>query len=208
MKNKTEIILLVDRSGSMSTIKADMEGGFKTFLEAQKALPGEATVTYYQFDTVLDKVFETLPLKDVNSITIDPRGGTALVDAACEVIDKVGQRLAKTPELDRPTSVVFVIITDGEENSSRKFVAKDLKDRITHQQDKYNWKFVFLGSNIDAISVSANYGISKDSTLEFASNAKGIQASIGTLTRSMACYRAGGDYQVSDEERLEASGKE
>jgi uncharacterized protein YegL len=206
MNNKTEIVLIVDRSGSMSTIKGDMEGGFKTFINEQKKQPGEATITYYQFDDQFEKVFEAKNIKDVDGITIDPRGMTALVDASCRAIDQVGTRLSNTPETDRPSNVMVVMITDGAENASKEFTADQLKEKIKHQTDKYNWKFIFLGANIDAVKVGSHYGISAANTMSFAANSRGVSASVDTLTRATSLYRSGVDYSVSDEDRKAAMG--
>lgn len=206
MNNKTEIVLIVDRSGSMGTIKRDMEGGFKTFINEQKKQPGEATITYYQFDDQFEKVFEAKNIKDVDEITIDPRGMTALIDASCRAIDQVGVRLSNTPESDRPSNVMVVMITDGAENASKEFTADQLKEKIKHQTDKYNWKFIFLGANIDAVKVGSHYGISAANTMSFAANSKGISASVDTLTRATSLYRSGADYSVSDEDRKAAMG--
>ncbi len=208
MKNTTEIVLVVDRSGSMSSIKNDIEGGFKTFLDEQKKLPGEAYVTYYQFDSIFEKLFEKKSIASVDGIKIDPRGGTALVDATAKAINEVGARLAATAEADRPETVVFVILTDGEENSSREFSVSKMKEMVEHQKTKYNWKFIFLGANFDALAAGAGYGFSKGTTLNFTTDSNSIKNALSGANSAMCHYRSVGataaDYTFSDQERFAA----
>jgi len=206
--NTTEIVLVVDRSGSMSSIKTDIEGGFKTFLDEQKKLPGEAYVTYYQFDSLFEKLFEKKSIASVDGIKIEPRGSTALVDATAKAINEVGTRLANTAEADRPENVVFVILTDGDENASREFSISKMKEMVEHQKTKYNWKFIFLGANFDALSAGASYGFSQGTTLNFTTDSNSIKNAIGVANSAMSHYRSCGvnasDYEFSDQERFAA----
>ena len=143
----SEIICIIDRSGSMGIIKNDAIGGFNTFLEEQKKLPGEATLTYIQFDTEYEVVHENKPLKDVQPINGSiyiPRGRTALLDAVGKTIDATGRRLANTPEENRPEKIIVAILTDGEENASHQYNLSKIKEMIKHQKEKYSWEFIFL----------------------------------------------------------------
>ena len=209
--NKTEIVLIVDRSGSMASIKKDIEGGFKTFLEKQKALPGEANVTYYQFDDKHERVFELKPLSEVEGITIVPRGSTALLDATGRAINEVGGRLARTSEDERPENVIVVVLTDGEENASREFKIEKIKEMVKHQQEKYNWRFIFLGANFDAISAGASYGFTGGTTMSFATDSKSILCAVSSASDATSHYRSlgtkGVDYSFSESERQNALGK-
>jgi hypothetical protein len=202
--NKTELVFLVDRSGSMSTIRKDMEGALSKLIEDQKTLNSECVVTYYQFDcngynlnlngtfveNILDKVYEAKPIKEVGSIVIDPRGGTPLHDAICLSMDEVGKRLALTKEEDRPERVLFFVISDGEENSSRTFSGKDVKKRVDHQSNVYKWKIEFLGCNFDAVSVGTSIGINFGSTMTFNHSTIGIRNAIGSLSSKIMSYRS------------------
>jgi uncharacterized protein YegL len=202
-KNKSEIVIVLDRSGSMSTIKNDIELGFKAFLEKQKLIEGEAYVTLYQFDNSHEKVFELKDIKDVTGVNIEPRGGTALIDSVCKAINEVGERLSNTPEDDRPESVIVIVLTDGEENQSREFTLEQMKEKVSHQQDVYKWNFVFLGTNIDAISVAQGYGMSLGSTLGFTK--VGISSTFDSLADATTEYRACRAYSFTEEDRTKAS---
>ena len=187
--SKTEIVFIIDRSGSMSTIKTDMEGGFRSFIADQRKLPGECVVSLYQFDTLYEPVFENVDVQKVPEYTLDPRGMTALLDAIGRTINDVGSRLSKLSEDERPGKVVVVIITDGQENSSREFTSERVKDMIEHQRSKFSWQFAFLGANIDSFSVGASLGINAASTMDYAASSAGTQAMYGTLARSIGSYR-------------------
>lgn len=161
----TEIIVIADRSGSMGAVKDETIQGFNAFLEEQqKSRIGRCLLTYCQFSHDYEIVHEALPIEEMRPLdhtTFRPLGSTALFDAVCHTIDLVGARLARTPEEQRPGSVVVVIMTDGDENSSTKFTMQGVKDRITHQADVYKWAFIFLGQNIDAFRVGKQIGLSK-----------------------------------------------
>ena len=160
-KGFCEIVCVIDRSGSMQTVKEDAIGGFNTFIEKQRELEGEASVTFVQFDDRYELVYENKPLKDVpllNDKTFEPRGMTALLDAMGKTINSVGDRLAKTAEKDRPEKVIMVILTDGEENHSKEFTRDVVFNMVDHQRNKYSWEFIFLAADQDAIDVGRTYG--------------------------------------------------
>lgn len=186
----TELVVIVDRSGSMASIQADAQGGLNTFIEEQKACPGEATLTLVQFDTNYEMLCENKPLRDVQPYTLVPRGATALLDAMGITIAKVGERLRQTPEDRRPGKVLVAIITDGEENSSREFSRERVFDMIKHQHDVYKWEFVFIAANQDAIRTGANYGISN--SMNFAATSVGTQCAYVNLTHNTTQYRTTG----------------
>ena len=141
----TDITLVVDRSGSMEKIREDAEGGVNTFIQEQAKHPGEALLTLVQFDTEYEFVHRGMPIKQVPPYTLVPRGNTALLDAVGRAINETGERLAKMAEEDRPGLVVFVITTDGLENSSKEFSKAQIKELIERQQSAYKWQFIFLG---------------------------------------------------------------
>lgn len=151
-KNLTEIVAIIDRSGSMYSLIGDTIGGFNSFIEEQKKGPGKALLTLVQFDTQYEINYQA---KDVNEVSpLDetsyvPRGGTALFDAVARTVNEVGQRLSKTPEDQRPGTVIFLVITDGQENSSQEFGGTQgqskVSEMVKHQIEKYSWEFVYMG---------------------------------------------------------------
>jgi len=190
---KSEIVCIIDRSGSMSSIKTDAIGGFNTFLEEQKKIPGEATLTFIQFDTEYEVLHENTPLQNVPSLnedTFQPRGMTALLDALGKTIDSVGERLKGMPEENRPDKVIFAILTDGQENSSGKYSLSQVKEKIEHQRNVYKWEFIFLAANQDAFAEGFKLGIDPKDTFNFQSTGKGTRAAYRTLSTSVAQYRS------------------
>ena len=176
MNNKfTEILIIQDRSGSMSGVVEGTITGFNTFLRKQKEVDGEANLSLVQFDDQYEVPLWRKDIKQVPDLTTEtyqPRGMTALFDAVCRSIDDLGAALAATPEEHRPFKVIVIIQTDGFENSS-KFKLPDVQERIKHQQEKYGWEFMFFGANIDAIATATLYNIP-------ASNSAGYTGSVGT----------------------------
>jgi uncharacterized protein YegL len=160
-KDLTEIVLVVDRSGSMYTCRDEAQGGINAFIEDQKKLKGKANFTLVQFDSEYEFVHEGVDIQDVPEFTLHPRNSTALLDAVGRAISETGERLDKMDEKDKPGLVVFVITTDGDENSSTEYNSTQIKDMVTEQQDKYNWQFTFLGAGIDAFSAGGDMGYYK-----------------------------------------------
>lgn len=201
----THISVVLDRSGSMQSTKDDAEGGFNSFLVAQKAVPGEATISLAQFDDVYETVYEMRPLLDAPRLVLSPRNNTALLDAIGQTINVLGSKLSEMPEAQRPEKVIVVIITDGQENASRHFTSAQINDLITHQRDVYKWEFVFIGSNQDAISTASALGISARSSLTYANNAAGNAAAYTSLAKATTALRSGDAVCMlfSDEDRQE-----
>ena len=155
----TDITLVVDRSGSMEAIREDAQGGVNAFIREQAGQPGEALLTLVQFDTEYEFIHRGVPIGQAPEYKLVPRGATALLDAVGRAINETGERLAKMPEEDRPGLVVFVVMTDGLENSSKEFDKAQIKKMIQHQQDEFNWHFTFLGANQDAFAEAGAMGI-------------------------------------------------
>lgn len=186
----TEIVLLVDRSGSMLAIADDMVGAIRQLLTEQAALPGTCRASIYQFDTgPVETVCEGVPVGEVPDCQLVPRGMTALLDAACTVIDRVGSRLASVPDGERPGRIVFAIITDGHENASREFKREHLLSRVERQTSEYGWQFVYLGANQDAIAEARQYGIV--SSMNYVADPSGVPMAAASLSSSIASYRSG-----------------
>ena len=191
---KTEIACIIDRSGSMSTIRDDAIGGFNTFLEAQKAVPGEANLTLVLFDHEYLEAVAARPLAEVDPLTVAsyvPRGTTALLDAVGRTIDSVGARLAATPEHERPDKVIVAILTDGLENASREYSLDRIKEMITHQRDIYSWEFIFLAANQDAFVVGSSMGISALNTAGFVPSPEGTAEAYDRMSTLTTNYRTG-----------------
>jgi hypothetical protein len=199
------IAIVLDRSGSMISVKSDTEGGLKAFLAAQADAPGETTVSLYQFDDQYEAVYENRALADVPDFTLVPRGMTALLDAVGRTISAVGAQLAAKDEGERPAEVIVVILTDGDENCSREFELPAVKKMITEQQESFNWKFVFLGANQDAFAAAGGMGIGRGTTLSYASaNTTNSMAAAGRMVARGAAA-AGGEYAFTDAERDDAN---
>jgi uncharacterized protein YegL len=193
-KDYTKIVFVVDRSGSMSNIADDIIGGYNKFISDQKALKhGTCDVSFYQFDTLYEAVYENTPIdfvKELDNKTFVPRGGTALLDAVGTAIKNVGNQLANLQESERPEKVLVVIITDGEENSSHTYTWDQIKKSVEHQNKVYNWQFTYIGANQDAWSVGANLGIANDASLTYAANSKGSANMFAALSENTANYRS------------------
>lgn len=191
----TEIVCVIDRSGSMRTLVPSVISGFNEFLHKQKLLPGEAQMTFVQFDDVIETVFEQKTLATVeplNIYTYVPRNSTSLLDAVGGTIDKVGGRLASTPEADRPEKVIFIIQTDGAENSSKEYSYDQVKTKIEHQREKYNWEFIFMGANIDANEIGQRIGVAAANIAQFDGNEVGVIRSYSIATNAVGNYRTTG----------------
>ena len=177
-ENLTEMVFVLDRSGSMSGLVADTIGGFNDLIEKQKKIEGRAYVTTVLFDHEYEVLHDHVALEEVAPLTDKEyfaRGSTALLDAVGRTIDAVGARLSATAEEERPAHVVFVITTDGMENSSREYTAQRVRGMIEHQQQKYSWQFVFLGANMDAVSEARKLGISAKYAADFTPSHSGVR---------------------------------
>jgi len=208
VKDATHIAVLLDRSGSMGDIKDDAIGGFNCFLKEQKAAGANATLTLVQFDTEsTDVVHESMPIlevPDLNHQTFQPRGGTPLLDALGQTIDSTGRALAAIPEANRPNKVVFVVITDGQENSSHQHTKVSVKEKIDHQSSQYNWQFVFLGANQDAFDEAGAVGIAMGNAANFAPAR--MQVAFAATAANVASYRRSGNaakLAYSEDQRAE-----
>lgn len=201
----TDITLVVDRSGSMQSIKDDAEGGVNAFVEQQTKEPGEALLTLVQFDTEYEFLHRGVPIGQVPKYELVPRGMTALLDAIGRAINETGERLAKIDEHDRPGLVIFVIMTDGLENSSEEFTNKQVKQMIEEQQGKYNWHFTFLGADQHAFSEAGKLGIDLSGAADFAKDkVAAAYLATGAKVGRMRKQAAGGQHvsnEFTEEER-------
>lgn len=181
---KTEIICVIDRSGSMMSIRDDAIGGFNLFLEEQKKVSGECVITYTQFNEGYEIVHNGIPLVDMKPLdktTFVPAGLTALLDAVGRTVDEVGIRFNSTPENEKPEQVILVILTDGEENSSREYSWSRVAEMLEHQTKKYGWRVIFLAQNLDSRATATKMGL--DSRLS--------NVYVADMSKGGGGYRAG-----------------
>lgn len=189
----THIAIVLDRSGSMAAIKTETEGGFNSFIEAQKKVPGECSVTLAQFDDQYEIVYSLKPVAEVPLLELRPRGFTSLLDAIGKTIVDTGEVLNRLSEGAKPEKVIFLIVTDGAENSSKEYrdPAK-IREMIAHQKKTYSWEFVFLAGNIDQLSAEAvgrSFGLGAGKTMAFAANSVGTRSAWASNTAMMSNYR-------------------
>lgn len=192
--NHTDITIVLDRSGSMANVLDDTIGGFNRLLDDQKKEPGSASITLHQFDNVYETVIKGKDIKAAQPLTTKtfvPRGSTALIDAIGRSITDTGARLQAIPEQDRPAKVVVVIITDGQENASHEFQSQKVFEMIKHQKEKYNWEFVFLGSDQAGIQTAVNLGMNPGNIMKTAANAIGTQSMYSATSDNLRKFRSG-----------------
>ena len=160
MKYKTDINVILDRSGSMFGLRTTVVEKLNDFINSNKEIKESARFNLYQFDTILETVIEDCDIQEVKQFTLEdfcPVGGTRLVDAGCTYIDQIGAKLSKINQQDRPKQVIVVFITDGEENSSKIYTMEQFTERITTQRNVYKWQFVFIGTNEDGMISGQRY---------------------------------------------------
>jgi hypothetical protein len=201
----TLIAALLDRSGSMEECKKATESGFDELIAEQRSLPGEAVVTLSMFDDRYDHVYANVPIADVPKLTLVPRNRTAMLDAIGRFITEIGEHLAGIDESDRPGTVICLIMTDGYENASKEWSYNSIKALITQQRDHYDWSFVFLGANIDAVDVGARIGVPKATALTYNSfDTRAVEGAYAVSSAAITHRRSGAEIGFSDEDRREA----
>lgn len=192
MKDHTTIAVVLDNSGSMWNKVGDTIGGFNTFLKTQKETPGSADISLYKFGSNYNEVYSAKDVREAEDLTDQTYrangGSTALYDAIGKTITSVGDRLRDMPEDDRPNKVVLVIITDGEENSSREYNHKQIQAMIKCQQDTYSWEIMYLGSTLNAVEIGTSMGIKGGSAAHYSEEK--TSAVFNTLGSKMSMYRS------------------
>ena len=192
-KNLTEIVFILDRSGSMAGLEGDTIGGFNSMIEKQKKEPGEAFVSTVLFDNETEVIHDRVDIKKIELLTDRDyyvRGCTALLDAVGGAIHHIGNVHKYAREEDRPEKTLFVITTDGMENASRKYSYDRIKMMIQRQQDKYGWEFIFLGANIDAAKEAARFGISEDRAANYHADSAGTAVIYEAMNEVVGNVRA------------------
>ena len=193
-QNLTHLYLLLDRSGSMQSIKTDTEGGFAAFMEEQRRTPGECRVTLAQFDNHYDVVYADRPIADVPPLQLQPRGSTALLDAMCKLITDAGAKLAAMKDDQRPETVIVAIMTDGHENASQEWTHPAIKALVEQQTGTYQWQFLYMGADQDAIEVGRNIGVAAANSVTYGrGKSRDVFANISDKVSTVRNARAAGD---------------
>ena len=201
MKHASDITVILDRSGSMEAIQSDVIGGFNQFLRDQQHQPNECWLTLVQFDDHYETVYAHSRIDQAPALTqatYQPRGTTALLDAIGRTIDATGRRLSALPESDRPDRVLLVIITDGLENASTDYSRAQIFQMISTQRDVYNWSFLFLAANQDAIAEGAKVGIGAQQAMNFDASVAGVRLASVAMSRAVSSFRATGSAELTD----------
>ncbi|MBQ7858287.1 MAG: VWA domain-containing protein [Oscillospiraceae bacterium] len=193
-KNLTEIVFILDRSGSMGGLEEDTIGGFNAMIEKQKKEPGEAVISTVIFDNVSEVIHDRVDVQQIPLMTREDywvRGCTALLDAVGDAIHHIGNVHKYAREEDRPEKTIFVITTDGMENASRRYNYHRVRKMIQRQKEEYGWEFLFLGANIDAAKEAARFGISEDRAADYHADSKGTSVIYETVGEAIRHVRTG-----------------
>jgi len=205
-KELTEIVFILDRSGSMSGLESDTIGGYNAMLEKQKAAPGEAIISTVLFDDYIEVLQDRLDIKTVESITNKEyfvRGQTALLDAIGGAINHIGNIHKYSLEENRPEKTIIIITTDGMENASHQFSYDQVKMMIERQKEKYGWEFIFLGANIDAIEAAKSFGIKADRAANYHSDSTGTQLNYEVLNEAINSFRTNSTIDADWKNRID-----
>lgn len=188
----TDLTIVLDRSGSMAAVREATIEAFNGYVRSQQTGSGTVQLSLVQFDDQYEPVLTCQPIdrvKDLTNATYQPRGSTALLDAVGRTIVETGRRLKSLPAAQRPGKVLFVIQTDGFENASREYQAKQINAMIAEQRDRYAWQFVFLGANQDAITSAAQFGIAAGASLSYGGTSRGTMAAFDVLGERTRAFR-------------------
>lgn len=193
--NLTELVFILDKSGSMSGLEADTIGGYNAMLAKQKAMNGEVRITTVLFDNRYELLHDRIDIRAVSPITEKEYfvgGSTALLDAIGSTIHKIGNAQKHTSEEYRASKVLFVITTDGMENASREYDYSTIKTMIERQKGKYGWEFIFLGANIDAADVAGRFGIAPDRAQNYHADSEGTRLNYEVVAEAITHFRKSG----------------
>ena len=209
-KNLTELVFILDRSGSMAGLEQDTIGGFNAMLQKQRGEPGEAVISTVLFDNETDVIHDRVPLDRVPALTEKVyyvRGCTALLDAVGGAIHHIGTVHKYAREEARPEKTLFVITTDGLENASRRYTYDKVKAMIERQRETYGWEFLFLGANIDAAQEAARFGIRADCAADYHADSIGTEAVYESVCEAVCQVRRAAPLKASWKQRIDADFK-
>lgn len=211
MKNNiTELVFILDRSGSMAGLEQDTIGGFNAMIEKQKKQDGECYVSTVLFDNISEVIHDRVKLSEIEKMTEKDyyvRGCTALIDAIGGAIKHIGNIHKYARREDVPEHTMFVITTDGMENASRRYSSDEVKKMIERQKKKYGWEFLFIGANIDAVETAARFGIEKERAVNYHADQQGTQVLYETVSQAVCnvrmCQPLANDWAKNIEEDFE-----
>lgn len=204
--NRTELVFILDRSGSMAGLESDTIGGYNAMLKKQKQEAGEATVTTVLFDDQYELLHDRISLQGIRPITAAEyyvRGCTALLDAIGKTIQKIANVQRHTAPDQRADKVLFVITTDGMENASREYDYEKVRAMVERQKQEFGWEFLFLGANIDAIHTAERFGISADRAVNYHADSEGTRLNYQVVSETVSCMRAGAPISAQWKDRIE-----
>ena len=205
-KQLTEIVFILDRSGSMCGLEEDTIGGFNSLIAKQKKEEGEALISTILFDDCTEVLHDRIPLDRIKPMTEEDyyvRGCTALMDALGKAIKHISTIHKYAREEDRPSKTIFIITTDGKENASRQYSSERVKKMVEERKSKYGWEFLFLGANIDAAAEARRFGIDADHAVDYHSDSDGTALNYEVLSETVREYRACGALPQQWKERIE-----
>lgn len=201
-KGLTELVMILDRSGSMSGLEEDTIGGFNSMIEKQKKEDGEAIVSVVLFDDRSDVIYDRVDIRKVEPMTDKQyyvRGCTALLDAIGGAIHHIGDIHKYAREEDVPEKTIFIITTDGLENASRRYHYEEVRHMIERQQEKYHWEFLFLGANIDAVREAARFGINASRAVNYEHDGAGTKLNYETVSKTVSYARKAASVEEMEE---------
>ncbi len=205
-KNVTEIVFILDRSGSMRGLEADTIGGFNGMIEKQKREAGEALISTVLFDDVSEVLYDRVPVEKVAAMTEREyfvRGSTALLDAIGGAIHHIGNVHKYARDEDVPEHTLFVITTDGMENASRRYDSERVRQMIRRQKERYGWEFLFLGANIDAVETARHFGIGADRAVNYRADHEGTKLNYEVLSEAVSAVRCNAPLGANWKKRIE-----
>jgi uncharacterized protein YegL len=199
---KTHVTFILDSSGSMNKIEEDTKSGFNSLLEDQRKESGEATVTLYEFNSTVERLFRAVPINDVPELTEEtytPGGNTALHDAMATAIKETGQRIVDLPNSDQPDHVLVVVLTDGKENASETPI-ETIEELVELRQDEHDWEFLFIGANQDAVFTAEKMGLKENRAMTMAYNEEGTRSAYESTSDQLSQMRREGSTDGFDAE--------
>ena len=203
----TELVFIIDRSGSMSGLESDTIGGFNSMIEKQKKQDGICYVSTVLFDNVSEVLHDRVKLEDIKPMTAEDytvRGSTALIDAVGGAIRHIGNIHKYAREEDVPEHTMFIITTDGMENASHRYTSEQVKNMIENQKKKYGWEFLFIGANIDAVETAARYGINRDRAVNYKADKQGTDILYKTVADAVCNVRANASLNADWSRKIDA----